>query len=149
MIRPGKPYIPTPDAPTTSSVGIGQFALENAQGFPSLPALAPFVGSGSLFITGTQDTVAAAQQLLQTITLRLVVSSPPGTIRLHLTDPVSQGSTLTAFMNLPHAVRGEAISYRPKDAEMYINSPIHPDSSSVEVMVSEELGYIFPIDQTL
>ena len=142
-------YIPTPDAPTPSSVRIGQFALESAQGFPSLPALAPFVGSGSLFITSTQDTVAAAQQLLQTITLRLVVSSLPGTIRLHLVDPVSQGSTLTAFMNLPHAVRGEAISYCPEDAEMYIGAPIHPNSSSVEVMVSEEVGYIFPINQTL
>ena len=133
-------YIPTPDAPTPSGVRIGLLALEGAQSFPSLPALAPSVGSGSLFITSTQDTVVAAQQLLQTITLRLVVSLPPGTIRLHLADPVSQSSTLTAFMNLTYVARGEAIAYRPEDAEMYISAPIRPDSSSVEVMVSEELG---------
>jgi hypothetical protein len=46
-------------------------------------------------------------------------------------------------MNLPYAVRGEAISYRPEDAGMYIGAP------SFEVMVSKALGYIFSIDQTL
>ena len=90
VAAPWETYIPTADAPTLSSVRIGQFALEGAQGFPSLPALAPFVSSGSLFITSTQDTVAAAQQLLQTITLRLVVSSPPGIVRLPLSNPVSR-----------------------------------------------------------
>ena len=142
-------YIPTTDASNPSGVRIGLFALEGAQGFPSLPALAPFVGSSSLFITSTQNMVAAAQQLLQTITLCLVVSSLPGTMRLHLANPVSQSSTLTAFMNLPHAARGEAITHRPEDAEMYVSAPIRPDTSPAEVVVYKELGNTVRIDQTL
>ncbi len=142
-------YIPTTDASNPSGVRIGLFALEGAQGFPSLPALAPFVGSSSLFITSTQNMVVAAQQLLQTITLCLVVSSLPGTMRLHLANPVSQSSTLTAFMNLTYVARGEAITYRPEDAEIYVSAPILPDSSSVEIMVSKELGNTFLPDQTL
>ena len=142
-------YIPTPDAPTLSSVRIGQFALERAQGFPSLPALAPFVGSGSLFITSTPDTVAAAQQLLQRITLRLVVSSPPGPIRLNLADPLSQGSTLTAFYESPacSAWRSDLLSSgRCGNVYKRANSPRFV---LVEVMVSNELGNTFPLDQTL
>lgn len=132
-------YEPISNASAPSNVRIGRLDLEGIKDFPQLPALAAFIGHESLFIIGEQATVPVAQQLLQTITLRLVVSFPPGTLRLRMADPLGQGNTLAAFMHLPPALRGDTICYRPEDIEKLL----HTVSANITDIIQNRLRNVY------
>ena len=63
-----------------------------------------------------------ALQLLQTILLRLLVASAPGSIRLVLSDIVGSGANLAAFLRLPAALRGDKVGSRPEDLERQLTA---------------------------
>ncbi len=110
-------YTPAAGAPIPSCVRVGQLHLEGAEAFLELPALVPFVGQGHLFIAGNGEAISAARQLLQTILLRLVVSFPPGALRLSLADPVGLGANLSTFLRLPDAWRSAKVYSRPDEIQ--------------------------------
>lgn len=116
-------YAPLSDALIPSAVRVGRLVLPDDPGLGDLPALAPLIGEGHLFLDG--DDPEAARQLLQTLLLRLVVSSPPGTVRLILADPVGLGRDLSAFLRLPQALRGDKVYARLDEIGQQLETIVH------------------------
>ncbi len=83
-----------------------------------LPALAPLVGHGHLFFLG--EDPAPLRHMLSLTLLRLLVSFPPGMLRLTLVDPVTAGSALSAFLHLPPMLRGPDVIIRPEALEQQL-----------------------------
>jgi hypothetical protein len=84
---------------------VGSLRAADAPGLPLLPAVVRAAGAGHVLITAAREGVTAARSLLQALTLRLVVATQPGRVRLALADPSGQGQHLSAFLRLPAALR--------------------------------------------
>jgi hypothetical protein len=91
-------YQPDPAAVPPDGVRVGVLRETG------LPAVARFARHGHLLIAedGPADL---ARSLLQAVTLRLAVSTAPGTVRFALADAAGQGRYLSAFLRLPPALR--------------------------------------------
>lgn len=125
-------YAPPPeDAPIPEGLRIGELCVEagievegdvRAKNFSPLPPppplrlplLVPFLRRGSLFLRGPDPD--ALRRLLQALLLRLVVTLPPGRLRLSLADPLGMGVHLSAFLRLPDAVRNVGAERRSAPA---------------------------------
>ncbi|MEI6180701.1 MAG: FtsK/SpoIIIE domain-containing protein [Chloroflexales bacterium] len=110
-------FAPELAAPIPATVRLGHVVPLDAPTL-ELPALAPLIGHGHLFFLG-QDP-AATRQLLQVALLRLLVSFPPGRLRLILVDPVTTGRTLAAFFQLPPLLRGSEVIINPEALEQQL-----------------------------
>lgn len=106
-------YLPSPEAPVPSGVRLGRLVSEAEGALGELPALVDWLGVGHLFLYGAD--AEAARQVLQSILLRLVVTFPPGALRLSLADPVGLGANLSAFLRLPDTLRGDKVCSRPEE----------------------------------
>jgi hypothetical protein len=113
-------YEPVSRDPIPPVVRAGRLTPPADLDLGDFPALVPLIGQGSIFLTGIES--AATRGLLQALILRLVVSFPPGTLRLALVDPVGLGSNLTAFLRLPETLRGEKVCSRPEDIERLLDN---------------------------
>ena len=129
-------YEPLPDAAIPSAVRVGR--LVPAEDLGDLPALAPMIGQGHLFLAG--DDPEAAQHVLQALVLRLVVSFPPGTLRLRLADPVGLGTNLSAFLRLPETLRGDKVYARPDE----IGQQLEALTRHVENVIQTRLLNLYP-----
>jgi len=125
-------YAPPPeDAPIPEGLRIGELCVEagidvegdvRAKNFSPLPPPPPlrlpllvlFLRRGSLFLRGPDPD--ALRRLLQALLLRLVVTLPPGRLRLSLADPLGMGVHLSAFLRLPDAVRNVGAERRSAPA---------------------------------
>lgn len=110
---PWDAYTPDAEAPVPSGVRLGRLMSEAEGALGELPALLDLIGSGHLFLHGPDPE--AARQMLQSILLRLVVTFPPGALRLSLADPVGLGANLSAFLRLPDALRGDKVCSRSEE----------------------------------
>ena len=106
-------YEPEADAAIAKVIRVGEFTPPNELELGALPALAPFITQGHLFVMG--DERDAVQRLLQTLVLRTVVSMPAGHLRLVLADPIGSGSNLAGFLRLPESLRGHEIYVKPRE----------------------------------
>lgn len=66
----------------------------------TLPLLLPFPDKSLLMFDAPGTGRAAAIEALRAIMLRLLVSNPPGKVRLTIFDPVGLGENFSAFMHL-------------------------------------------------
>ncbi|HEX3724713.1 MAG TPA: FtsK/SpoIIIE domain-containing protein [Pirellulales bacterium] len=98
------------------AVRFGQFRIDLAQipeGMPgdprlaelapqefSLPALLPFPSQVSMLFKARGGGRNVAVDAMQSVMLRLLVSVPPGKLRLTIIDPVGLGENFAAFMHL-------------------------------------------------
>ena len=110
-------FVPELAAPIPATVRLGYVAPLDAPTL-ELPALAPLIGHGHLFFLGSDP--AATRQLLQVALVRLLVSFPPGKLRLILVDPVTTGSALAAFTQLPPMLRGPEVLISPEALEQQL-----------------------------
>lgn len=131
-------YIPDPEAPIPSGLRIGRLAVPKQIDFPDLPALALLIGKGHVFLMG--DDAEAARQMLQLLLLRLIVSFPPGTLRLNLTDPVGLGTNLSAFLRLPDTLRGDKVCSRTEEIERQLETL----ASQIEMVIQTRLLNLYP-----
>jgi hypothetical protein len=117
-------YAPPPeDAPIPEGLRIGELRAEAGETAPPLrlPLLVPFLRRGSLFLRGPDPD--ALRRLLQALLLRLVVTLPPGRLRLSLADPLGMGVHLSAFLRLPDAVRNVGAERRSAPAAPIATRP--------------------------
>lgn len=131
-------YAPQLDAPIPSAVRMGRLAIPEDVNLGDLPALMPLLGKGHVFLTG--DNPDTARQILQVILLRLVVSFPPGTLRLTLADPVGLGANLAAFLRLPDTLRGDKVCSRPEEIEKQLDAL----EKHIETVVQSRLQNLYP-----
>lgn len=105
-------------APIPATVRLGCFSPFESPIIRDLPALAPLIGHGHLFFLG--EDPAPLRHMLSLTLLRLLVSFPPGMLRLTLVDPVTAGSALSAFLHLPPMLRGPDVIIRPEALEQQL-----------------------------
>jgi S-DNA-T family DNA segregation ATPase FtsK/SpoIIIE len=146
---------PSEDAPIPEGLRIGELCVEagidvegdvRAKNFsplppPSplrLPLLVPFLRRGSLFLRGPDPD--ALRRLLQALLLRLVVTLPPGRLRLSLADPLGMGVHLSAFLRLPDAVRGDKVCSRPEE----IARQVQALEAHLESVLQTRLQNLYP-----
>ncbi len=110
-------YTPSVETSLPSCIRIGQLDVKDALGMPSLPALAQFIGYGHIFINSYKETAAQARQLLRVILLRLVVSCPPGSLRLTLVGPIDSRTDFAPFLRLPYTIQGDKVCSHPDEIE--------------------------------
>lgn len=110
-----------PDAagPVFAAARLGAYAEPAAEPLGELGALLPILGHQNLILSGPP---AAGRATLQTLALRLLLTSPPGQVRLALVDPVTAGAALAAFLKLPSALRGERIAIRPEEIDQLLRA---------------------------
>lgn len=113
-------YAPLPeDAPIPPGVRVGELRLPGAEpDIPPLhlPLLVPCIGRGPIFLRGAPVGAGSESTLtLQSILLRLLVTLPPGRVRLSLADPLGMGTQLSAFLRLPDTLRGPRVGSRPEE----------------------------------
>ncbi|MBI5714837.1 MAG: hypothetical protein HZC38_15670 [Chloroflexi bacterium] len=78
-----------------------RFGWLRAQGKYSsieMPALMPIIGSKNVLIEASGAGKDRARALMQSMILRLLVTLPPGKLRLICVDPVGLGSTVAGFI---------------------------------------------------
>ncbi len=91
-------------APALSSpagVRIGQLCLPVGNGINEavkLPLLVPFLNSGNLVVRSDDNSVAAAQELIASIIVRLLAATTPGDLQIQWYDPRLRG-TLAPFVS--------------------------------------------------
>lgn len=131
---------PPPESPLPGGLRLGEFHLETeSQAAPlRLPLLVPFLRHGPLFLRGPQPE--ALRDLLQALLLRLVVSLPPGRLRLSLADPLGQGAHLSAFLRLPDALRGPKVCSRAEE----IAAQLQALEAHVESVLQTRLQNLYP-----
>lgn len=81
-------------------VRIGQFEESSRWQQLTMPALLPFVGSGSLLVETSGFAKTRAVKCIQSLLLRLLATIPPGKLRFIFVDPVGLGQNVAAFMHL-------------------------------------------------
>ncbi|MEI8307522.1 MAG: hypothetical protein WCF99_10715 [Chloroflexales bacterium] len=111
-------FAPETAAPIPATVRLGRFFPLESPRTLDLPALAPLIGHGHLFFLG--EDPAPLRHMLSLTLLRLLVSFPPGMLRLTLVDPVTAGSALSAFLHLPPMLRGPDVIIRPEAMEQQL-----------------------------
>ena len=131
-------FAPTLDSAIPAAVRLGRLALADDANLGDLPAFAPFIGAGHLFIQG--EDAEANRRFLQTILLRLLVSFPPGTLRFSLADPVGAGANLSAFLRLPDTLRGVKVCWRPEE----IAGQLSALSDQIESVLQTRLLNVYP-----
>jgi S-DNA-T family DNA segregation ATPase FtsK/SpoIIIE len=135
-------YAPPPeDAPIPEGLRIGELraeAGETAKNLSPLPLLVPFLRRGSLFLRGPDPD--ALRRLLQALLLRLVVTLPPGRLRLSLADPLGMGVHLSAFLRLPDAMRGDKVCSRPEE----IARQVQALETHLESVLQTRLQNLYP-----
>jgi S-DNA-T family DNA segregation ATPase FtsK/SpoIIIE len=132
---------PSEDAPIPEGLRIGELRLEmdvGAKDFSPLPLLVPFLRRGSLFLRGPDPDVL--RRLLQALLLRLVVTLPPGRLRLSLADPLGMGVHLSAFLRLPDALRGDKVCSRPEE----IARQVQALEAHLESVLQTRLQNLYP-----
>jgi len=137
-------YAPPPeDAPVPEGLRIGELRLEMDVGAVgtknfSLPLLVPFLRRGSLFLRGPDPD--ALRRLLQALLLRLVVTLPPGRLRLSLADPLGMGTHLSAFLRLPDTLRGDKVCSRPEEIARQVQAlEAHLESALIALVEDDKL----------
>lgn len=131
-------YEPAGNGPIPSAVRFGRLDAPDAAALGDLPAMVPLVGQGHLFIQG--EDPALARQLLQSILLRLVVSTAPRSLQLTLVDPAGSGANLAAFLRLPDDVRGAKVFARPEEIAPRLDELI----AHIEQVIQNHLLNIYP-----
>jgi S-DNA-T family DNA segregation ATPase FtsK/SpoIIIE len=134
-------YAPPPeDAPIPEGLRIGELRAEAGETAPPLrlPLLVPFLRRGSLFLRGPDPD--ALRRLLQALLLRLVVTLPPGRLRLSLADPLGMGVHLSAFLRLPDAMRGDKVCSRPEE----IARQVQALETHLESVLQTRLQNLYP-----
>lgn len=108
------PFVPPAAAAPPADLRIGALQLPGDPGHWDLPALAPFLGQGSLCIDARHSLAAATAgaALLQSLLLRLVLTHPPQRVQVILCEPGGAGSLLAGFLHLPQEQRGPRIFVR-------------------------------------
>jgi S-DNA-T family DNA segregation ATPase FtsK/SpoIIIE len=132
---------PSEDAPIPEGLRIGELRLEmdvGAKNLSPLPLLVPFLRRGSLFLRGPDPD--ALRRLLQALLLRLVVTLPPGRLRLSLADPLGMGVHLSAFLRLPDAMRGDKVFSRPEE----IARQVQALETHLESVLQTRLQNLYP-----
>jgi S-DNA-T family DNA segregation ATPase FtsK/SpoIIIE len=132
---------PSEDAPIPEGLRIGELRLEmdvGAKNLSPLPLLVPFLRRGSLFLRGPDPD--ALRRLLQALLLRLVVTLPPGRLRLSLADPLGMGVHLSAFLRLPDAMRGDKVCSRPEE----IARQVQALETHLESVLQTRLQNLYP-----
>jgi DNA segregation ATPase FtsK/SpoIIIE, S-DNA-T family len=110
-------YTPGIETTLPSCIRMGQLDVKDAPGMPPLPALAQFIGHRHIFINSNKETAPYARQLLRTALLRLVLSCPPGSLRLTIVGPVESRTDFSVFLSLPYTVQGNKVHSRPEEIE--------------------------------
>ncbi len=131
-------FAPTPDSAIPAAVRLGRLALIDDVNLGDVPAFAPLIGAGHLFIQG--DDADTNRRFLQTILLRLLVSFPPGTLRFSLADPVGAGANLSAFLRLPDTLRGVKVCWRPEE----ITNQLAALTDQIENVLQTRLLNLYP-----
>jgi S-DNA-T family DNA segregation ATPase FtsK/SpoIIIE len=134
-------YAPPPeDAPIPEGLRIGELRAEAGETAPPLrlPLLVPFLRRGSLFLRGPDPD--ALRRLLQALLLRLVVTLPPGRLRLSLADPLGMGVHLSAFLRLPDALRGDKVCSRLEE----IARQVQALEAHLESVLQTRLQNLYP-----
>lgn len=117
-------YAPSPPGVAAPmALRLGRVAGVEAPGLAELPALLPIVGRGHVFIRSADP--AHGRRIVESSALRLLLTAPPGMVRLALFDPVTAGAALAAFLRLPPLLRGDGIAVRPEDMDRLLQSIEH------------------------
>jgi hypothetical protein len=101
-------------APIASAVRVGRFDLPQATGLGEVPALIPLLGQRHLFLTGEAQ---AARQLLLTILLRQCVSTPAGSLRVILFDPLPKKDDQPNFESLVNNLPDGKLLTQPEEID--------------------------------
>jgi hypothetical protein len=96
---------PRPSAPVCAEFRFG--AIHGPNDLAALPFVISLAESHHIFIESQRPD--AGSGLLQSVLLRLVLGSVPGSVRLTLIDPVGVGAGLASFLALPSALRGDKV----------------------------------------
>lgn len=132
---------PQEEGPALAGLRVGEIRLtppEEALPPLRLPLLVPFLGRGPLFLRGSDPD--ALRGLLQALLLRLVVTLPPGRLRLSLADPLGVGANLAAFLRLPDALRGPKVGSRSEE----VAAQLQALEAHVEAVLQTRLQNLYP-----
>lgn len=103
-----------------------------------LPCVVGFPAKRGLAIVASPETRAAAQELVRSVLLRMLVDSPPGDLRVSMIDPSAMGRTFAEFMHLgDHDER--LIDSGVKTSPQAIDRCLEEQALHVEMVVSKYL----------
>lgn len=111
---------PPPGVAAPMALRLGRVAGVEAPGLAEVPALLPIVGRGHVFVRSSNP--ARGRRVLESSALRLLLTAPPGMVRLALFDPVTAGAALAAFLRLPPLLRGDGIAVRSEDMDRLLQA---------------------------
>ena len=109
-----EPLEKTAEAPLTR---IGELTMTSKDESLIVPALLPIITGRNVLITAAGRLRDGALNLLKVILLRLLLTIPPGKMKLVLMDPVGLGSNIAEYMHLPQEIVGEKVWTEPDQIE--------------------------------
>ncbi|WP_426513175.1 hypothetical protein ACPPVO_22660 [Dactylosporangium sp. McL0621] len=120
-------YAPDGAAGVPTDLRIGSLALPGVLGLPDVPALVPLVGSGHVVISAGPGAQDLARSVLESLLVRLVTATAPGSVRLALADPHGNGRYLAAFLRLPAPLRfGDRVAADHADVDVLLQGLAEP-----------------------
>jgi hypothetical protein len=122
----------SPDPATAAIPRIG--VLRIGDGASSIPLVISLAESPHIFIDSQRPD--AGSGLVQSVLLRLVLGSAPGSVRLTLIDPVGVGAGLASFLALPSALRGDKVLVAVEEIE----AELRVLNRHVESVIQTRLG---------
>lgn len=129
---------PSMEDAVPAAIRVGRLVYKEDPSLDDMPALFPLIGGQHIFIQS--DNLETGRRLLQTLLLRMVLSSRPGAIRLDLTDPVGGGTTISPLLHLPAELRNAKAATRPEEIEALLDALI----THIETVVQTRLLNTYP-----
>lgn len=93
-------YTPDPLASPPAFTRLGMLRLQGPCHWVQTPALLPILGGKNLLIKATGGAMTQATMAVQSLLLRLLVTTAPGKLRFLLFDPAGLGQNVAGFMHL-------------------------------------------------
>ena len=110
-------YEPPEKMSTPPLTRIGELSVTSKDESFTVPALLPIITYKNVLINVSGQLKDAALKILKVIMLRLLLTIPPGKMKLVLMDPVGLGSNMAEYMHLPENIVGEKIWTEPNQIE--------------------------------
>lgn len=131
-------YRPDPTVPIPTLTRLGTLKVEGPCHSISPPALLPILGGKNLVIQAADGAKDLAVQGMQSLVLRLLLTTPPAKLHLLLIDPVGLGQHVAGFMHLTDHVE-ELIGGKAWTEPRQIERHLQDLSGHMELVIQKYL----------